>query len=239
MQICPVCFWEDAPGEEFWNGSNSVPLFKAQRNFTEFGASGNEFSDAVRPPLPGEARPSDWLSFQDLAVAVIELIEDAFSGVALGNGVTIHQREAIDNYQSKEEFDKARHMDQETCWQEIPDEKIQRLGNHLTFLDPESVRYHLPAFMRHALRVWNVDFSFGNTDMILYSLEDGPRSDGYHAESFLKLDDSQHRAVAVFLKFVSLVDSTYGKDAAKGLRNGWGEWLTASLHLSKYTTLHS
>ncbi len=74
MQLCPVCFWEDAPGEFFWNGSNSVPLFAAQRNYAEFGASEREFADSVRLPLPGEERPSGWLSFQQLALAVIALI---------------------------------------------------------------------------------------------------------------------------------------------------------------------
>lgn len=239
MQLCPVCFWEDAPGEAPWNVSNSVSLITAQQNFAESGACEQEFADSVRPPLPGEERPSGWLSFQELAAAVITLIEDAFAEVSLGEGITIHQREAIDNYQSEEEFERARRLDDETRWQEIADEKIRRLGSHLTFLDPDSVRYHLPAFMRHALHVWDSDCSFGYSDMILYSLEDGPRSDGYHAESFLKLDDSQHRAVAIFLKFVSLVDPTYGKSASKGLRNGWEAWLPDSLHFSYYTTSHS
>jgi hypothetical protein len=239
MQICPICFWEDAPGEEYWNGSNSVSLVSAQQNFEEFGASEREFADAVRRPLPGEERPSDWLSLDQLAQAIIALIESAFANATLGDGITIHQREAIDGYQSAEEIEDARRLDKERCWQEITEEKIGRCGTTLTFLDPKSIRYHLPAFMRHALRVWSEVRYFGPADSILYSLASGPRSKGYHEESFLLLDRPQNEAVAAFLKFVSLVDPIYGNDAEKGLKNGWAAWVPDSLPFSNYSQIQS
>lgn len=229
MQICPVCFWEDASGEYYWNGSNQMTLAMAQRNFAEFGACEREFADTVRLPLPGEERPAGWISIDQLSRKIIALIEDSFSDVKLENGLTIHQREAIDGYQSAEEIESARRLDKEPRWQDIADEKINRCGTTLTFLDAKSIRYHLPAFMRHALRVWQEFQCFGNADSILYSLTSGPRSTGYHADSFLLLDSSQNQAVAAFLKFASLVDPIYGRDAEKGLENGWAAWLPDSI----------
>jgi hypothetical protein len=82
--------------------------------------------------------------------------------------------------------------------------------------------------MRYALRVWQEFQCFGNADSVLYSLNSGPRSDGYHADSFLLLDRSQNQSVAAFLKFVSLVDPIYGNDAQKGLEKGWAAWLPES-----------
>jgi hypothetical protein len=229
MQICPVCFWEDASGEYYWNGSNQMTLTMAQRNFAEFGACEKDFTDSVRLPLSGEERPGDWVSFDQLSLEIIALIERSFSDVKLQDGLTIHQREAVDGYQSAEEIESARRLDKESSWQDIPDEKIGRCGTTLTFLDPKSIRYHLPAFMRHALRVWQKSQCFGESDSIVYSLNSGPRSNGYHADSFLLLDDSQNQAVAVFLKFTSLVDPIYGRDAEKGLENGWAAWLPESI----------
>lgn len=228
MQICPICFWEDAPGEDPWNGSNSVSLLAAQKNFTEYGACEREFIDSVRLPTSGEERPTDWLSLDQLSLKIITLIEDSFSDVKLDNGLTIHQREAIDGYQSAEEIENARRLDKELHWQGIADEKIKRCGTTLTFLDPKSIRYHLPAFMRHALRSWQKFQYFGEADSLLYGLADGPRSNGYHEHSFLLLDHSQNQTVAAFLKFVSLVDPIYGRDAEKGLENGWDAYLPDS-----------
>jgi hypothetical protein len=225
MQICPVCFWGDAPGEAPWNNSNEATIVEAQRNFHNSGACESRYLYSVRPATADEARSEEWLPFDGQAEALIRLIEAAYDGVGLGDGITIHQREAIGDYASSEEIEAARFMDTEARWQDIPDEKMDELGTTLTFLDPESIRYHLPAFMCFVLRLWLKSDSVGGGDMVLYSLSSGPKSEGYHAESFTLLDLKQKQATAAFLGFITTVDLIYGSDAGKALRKGWAAFL--------------
>lgn len=233
MELCPVCFWEDAPGPACWNGSNQVSLVEAQRNFIGFGACEREFLDSVRAPLPEETRPEGWATFDEIACQIVAMIEEAFADTKLGNGLTIHQREAVDGWQSAEEVTAARKRDPETRWQDIAREKIDHYGTSLIFLDPESIRFHLPAFMHYGLWRWQEEGSFSDADMLLYSLDDGPCPDGYFSDAFRLLNDSQKQTVAAFLKFVSLVDEAYyGNVAEKGLENGWEQWLPATLSFS-------
>lgn len=229
MQICPICFWEDSPGEAPWNTSNSVTLAEAQENFSGFGACERDYLDVVRPAAPDEQRPEDWLSFEDQANAIIGLIENSFAEVKLGDGLTIHQREAISDYQSEEETNARRRLDPETRWEDISDEKIDKYGTSLVFLDPESIRYHLPAFMRFVIGKWLEFHDAGDGDAVLYGLAGGPRSEGYHRDSFLLLNNVQNTAVAAFLEFVSRVDSVYGTDAEKGLHKGWSAYLPSPI----------
>lgn len=203
-----------------------MTLAEAQRAFDAIGASEAQYLDIVRPPAVDESRPSNWLSFFESSSLIIGFIETAFHDVKLDGGVTLHQREALDNYGTEEEFQAAAKNDPERRWQDIPREKIEKLGVSLIFLDPRGVRFHLPAFMRCALQLWQdssyADFS--DSDMLIYSLDSGPRSTGYHADSFLLLNKIQNQSVAAYLAFIAAGDS-YSDDAAKALENGWSEWI--------------
>ncbi len=229
FQICPVCFWEDAAGDRDWNGSNQVPLAVGQRNFVACSACEPEHRGSVRPPLETEARPETWVSFEDSRLQVLERIEEAFHDVKLDGGITLHQQVAIDDYQPEEVILAARRKDAETRWQDLPRTKIMKFGMSLVFLDPPSIRFHLPAFMRCSLQLWaespGADFSC--SERLLFSLEDGPRSAGYYQHAFLLLDPRQHQAVAVYLKFVASTGSLR-KEARKALANGWADWLPDS-----------
>jgi hypothetical protein len=229
MQICPVCFWEDAPGEAPWNSSNGVSLLEAQTNYLNLGACEREFIDIVRSPACGEEPHPGWLTIKGHANAALQRIESSFAEVTLGDGMTIHQREVVDDYGSREEFDAARHLDNEQRWQDIPDSKIEKFGTSLTFLDPESIRYHLPAFMRHVLRNW-IETKNINNEMVLYALDGGPEPSGYHSESFSLLTPEQKFATADFLQLITMVDNTYARYAQRGLSRGWAKWLEAKIH---------
>ena len=88
-------------------------------------------------------------------------IESAFDGVRLGNGVSLHQARALDNYESGEEAAAAaRTFDTEETWQEIPDEKVDRLGDALSFLDAEGFRFYIPRFMVYTLHHYGASSSF-------------------------------------------------------------------------------
>lgn len=83
---------------------------------------------------------------------LIREVEVAFDGVALGNGVSLHQARALDKRASDAEVAAARPMDTEERWQDVPDEKIDRLADTLPFMDAEGFRFYLPRFMLFALK---------------------------------------------------------------------------------------
>lgn len=62
--ICPICFWEDAPVDyskpDIAIGPNHVSLKQAQRNFQEFGAIDERFKQNVRKPTPEDERDPNW-----------------------------------------------------------------------------------------------------------------------------------------------------------------------------------
>ena len=57
--------------------------------------------------------------------AVIDEIALAFDGVSREDGTTLHEAEAIDGYASEEEQLRARQLDTDTRWQDVPPQEIQ------------------------------------------------------------------------------------------------------------------
>jgi hypothetical protein len=82
---------------------------------------------------------------------LIRDVEAAFDGVALGNGVSLHQARAMDDYAPDAEIAAARALDTEDRWQDVPDKKLDRLSDTLPFMDAERFRFYLPRFMLFAL----------------------------------------------------------------------------------------
>lgn len=74
-------------------------------------------------------------------------IESAFQGVQLGNGVSLHQARAMDDWEHDATVAAARALDTEERWQDISDEKLHRLSDTLPFMDAEGFRFHIPRFM--------------------------------------------------------------------------------------------
>jgi hypothetical protein len=83
---------------------------------------------------------------------LIHQVEAAFDGVELGNGVSLHQARAMDNYASGAEIAAARALDTEDRWQDVPDAKLDQFSDTLPFMDPEGFRFYLPRFMLFALK---------------------------------------------------------------------------------------
>jgi hypothetical protein len=228
MQVCPVCGWEDTAGYPAWSCLNEVPLALAQRNFQRIGACEEEFIELVRPPATGEDRAENWVSFDESCQSIVQFIEDAFRDVSLKSGTRLDQ--CMDDCTSDEVIRKLHAIKPRKRWQDIPRQDIETHGMGLSFLDPAGTLFHLPAFMRASLQLWQESpyLDFLDSGMLLYGLKDGPRSAGYHKNSFLLLDHSQHQAVAAYLQFVALAGDVFfsrSKDACEGLTNGWQDWL--------------
>ena len=229
MQLCPVCFWEDAPGEAPYNGSNEVSLVQAQRHYLIHGACEARFEGETRAPLPEEARSPQWMSFDTLRDRVIASIERSFHNVSRDGGITLHQMDLVDGgWPIKEEaMKRAENNDPEIHWQDIPAGKLSRFYGSLAFLDKLGYRFYLPAFMRHALTTASPDIEHAEIDGVLWSLDGGPECD-YRRDSIILLDREQKQATAAFLQLIA----TFAEDfqaayARKGLKKGWAAYVPA------------
>ncbi|NER84275.1 MAG: hypothetical protein F6K42_33015, partial [Leptolyngbya sp. SIO1D8] len=163
-EICPVCFWEDAP--KLWDcTSNQVSLRQAQRNFLSLGASEPQWSKDVRPATATEKRPSNWQTMDEQeaqrCAVLIQTITAAFSDVLREDGVSMHQARVIDDYGSPEEEAQARLLDIDTHWWEVPDAWIAEFYEILSFVDPKGFRYYIPAYMIWTLK--NYDNTWSNS----------------------------------------------------------------------------
>lgn len=231
-QICPVCNWEDAPAwadevGEFMSGVNEVTLIEAQRNFVDIGAAGGPYRDAVRPPLPEEARDPDWRSLdqQELAdrAGLLLAIVHAFAGVSRDGGVSLHETEVIDGYGSAEAAAQARALDRDRVWQDVPHadlEDVSGVGG-VAFFDPVGWRYYLPAYM-----TWFVSGACDacRTDAaesMFYFLCPGLAKDAHVLARYQFLDARQRAAVAQFLRFVARYIPSYRNGAEQALAAYW------------------
>jgi len=75
------------------------------------------------------------------------LIEHAFSGVTRGEGVTLREALAIDDYASPEDRAAARTQDRDVDWHDAPREILSARCEFFSYLDTAGFRYYLPAAM--------------------------------------------------------------------------------------------
>jgi hypothetical protein len=78
---------------------------------------------------------------------IIDEINRAFDGVTREGGVSFHEADVIDNYGSKQERTKARKLDTDECWQDVPEKDIEN-DCILSFLDPIGFRYYMAAYTK-------------------------------------------------------------------------------------------
>ena len=86
------------------------------------------------------------------AQTLIQQIENAFDGVTLGDGITLHESIALDDYATEDECIAASTVGRDRRWQDVTDAEIELDDCILHFLDREGLRYYLPAFM-----IWTVN----------------------------------------------------------------------------------
>jgi hypothetical protein len=95
----------------------------------------------------------EWEAERDrIRPQLLREIEFAFDGVELGTGISLNQARAMDDYESEDRIRLAREWDTELRWQDIPDDKVDRLSDTLAFMDSEGFRFYIPRFMTFALR---------------------------------------------------------------------------------------
>jgi len=240
-QICPVCYWEDAPFaddltcERF---SNGVSLRQAQRNFVELGAVSSDFINDVRSASLAEPRDGDWQTIDERAAlekkAVLDCIARSFHKVSRDGGVSLHETEGIDDYLGDEAIRNLRKKDIDRHWQDVPPDHLADadVGSALCFFDPIGWRYYLPAYMTWWLTGGEQSNSHAS-ESLLYTLQlEESRSNGlreHSLERYEMLTREQAEAVNRFLHWVQnfASDEMYGKrDAKIALDSYWKKFDT-------------
>ena len=88
----------------------------------------------------------------DQAEQLISSLAESFRDVSLGNGITLHEANAIDLRLSVSEQRAMRRLDKASQWQNVPEEHLIKCSSALSFLDPAGFRFYLPAFLTFGLR---------------------------------------------------------------------------------------
>ena len=107
--------------------------------------------------------------------ALLRQIEAAFGNVRLGGGRSMHQADAIDDYEDDNVIAKARDLDTEVRWQDVSDDKLVRFQSVLPFLDAEGFRFYFPRFMTFALRHADSESAVPDTAIYWSDMDARPR----------------------------------------------------------------
>ncbi len=111
---------------------------------------------------------------------VLDMIHRAFDGVRRGRGTTLHEAMVIYDFGSEKEQRKARELDQEARWQDVPDSTLYRHSSLQHYLDMEGHRYYWPALMSWSIRNDNYGETYQSLLPLVFSRDFGRR----HGEKF-------------------------------------------------------
>lgn len=148
---------------------------------------------------------------------LIGAIEAAFAGVPRGQ-VTIHEAEVMDDYGTDAERRSAHARDLEQDWREVAGSSIAACPCALSYFDPPSWRFYLPAYMRWTLQRLK-DATCPSIDDVIYALDRGggaPDLIEYKLQRFRTLNAAQAAVVRRVLAFASANDRWCDAVVAKG-----------------------
>lgn len=144
-----------------------------------------------------------------------EMIETAFHGVKLGDGIGLWEAQARDEYAPEKVQRSAREGDEKHEWTNIPADVLVRCESSLHFFDADGMRFHLPAFL-----IAEVD-SPSDFSLVWWVTD----SSEYGRSQFASLNREQRNAVAAFLHWCleQEDDEFEQEDIRKALDDYWRE----------------
>jgi len=153
---------------------------------------------------------------------LLDSIERAFRGVALGDGVSLHEAKVVDNYGTVEERLAARKGDEQHDWRKLIDdpELVQscRLGSSaLNFFDAAGLKFQLPACLSKAVKSpedEDVQEMLQSLMFVLIHL------DAFQRERLAGLDTAQRLCVRDALTYLRDVLGS-GKALDRAIRGYW------------------
>ena len=178
--------------------------------------AGGRISSAIPcfrgPPVPRRWR-RPWMGreawrqatgghMSDRQQQLLQLIENAFRGVELGDGVGLRETVVIDNYGGDDARRAARAGDEKHDWRKLIEDadlvRICGVGG-LSFYDATGLRFHMPAYLSLAVTDFDRDEASDAPASLLFHLTD--LSD-YNLKRFSILDEAQKRCVAEVLVYL-------------------------------------
>jgi hypothetical protein len=138
------------------------------------------------------------LTPDEKAEKIIAAISQAFGKVLRGQGISLHEADALDSYASADRVEQARLLDTDIHWWEIAPEQLERFNGVLIYTNAEGFRYYIPAYMTVALRTWQSgSLAVEAAVSSLFPLT--PNA----SERYALLDEKQKKCVARFLWFMA------------------------------------
>jgi hypothetical protein len=154
------------------------------------------------------------------AAELVEEIEASFRHVALEDGIGILEAEALDACVGDKAREAERRKDRRKDWESIPDEEIAQHYSVLSFMDQRGLRFHLPAYMRFAVRNFAISNS-ASIDAAVYALCTDP---GTVEKEWVIFTDAQKATITRFLKFMILVAGDKFVDSVQASLAYEGTW---------------
>ncbi|MGV3661747.1 MAG: DUF6714 family protein [Prosthecobacter sp.] len=155
------------------------------------------------------------LAHRVAAQELCRVIEDAFAGVTLGQGVGLQQAQGIDDYADAATCGRYRAADEKEDWRRIPAEALNRCNSSPSFFDAEGMRFHLPSFLIAELHgEYHFDFVLSLTHLT-----------DHRIAMFALLSAAQHAAVRRYLLHIAedRDHQFYGEDIRRALEEYWTE----------------
>ena len=94
-----------------------------------------------------EVFPTDQRKLATEKARVLGLVQNAFQGVALGEGIGLRQGQGLDDYADERLLASYRAQDEKHDWSSIPVADLDQCYSSLSFFDADGMRFHLPAYI--------------------------------------------------------------------------------------------
>jgi len=159
----------------------------------------------------------------ELRVSLIAEITTAFEDVLRGDGVSLHETNILDDYGDAEARREAREWDTDTHWWELTDEDLYDNHVYLSYLDGESLRYYLPAYMISCL---NDTERFSKIVYFLFICDKGSNLEAWMRQKWEGITEEQGHVTCLFLRFMAnhVNNKRDVKYAETALRDHWGQF---------------
>jgi hypothetical protein len=226
---CPICCWPISTSGAVGNRTKTMPLWKAQENYSVHGVCNPKWRKAARKPWTSEHKAPGFVTQREqeqrARTAISELIFTSFSELRRGDGMRIYDAELADSYRVESpKSNRAKHITYQ-LWQEIPDSLIEEFYGVLPFFDEGSFQFHLPAYMTWTLNnfITSVSMTPSHTVYALWLNAQEKDLNRWKKKRFEAFTLPQKQATAAFLRHLATYGTTT-KDAQAALDLYWARF---------------
>ena len=158
----------------------------------------------------------------DAHASLIADITSAFRNVLRGDGVSLHETNVLDDYGGPDARLEARQWDTDTHWWELTDEDLYADHVYLSYLDAESLRYYLPAYMISCLN--GADRPSKTFWLLTHS--ERPDLAAWKQQKWEGFSEEQGRVTCLFLRYMAhyAKDKRDKREMETALRQHWGRF---------------